>query len=127
MASIQFKTPRQLHEFYDCEPLLQEIFYWIADTQWPSNVPAQVTSIFRTVQENAEAGATTQVHCKTPHCALDISVRLVPDNVAAKIVSETNRRFDYNHDGHPCAYMHDVGSGLHIHLQVFPGLSKRRA
>jgi hypothetical protein len=125
MASVLFKTPRQLQEFYNCEALLQEILYWIVDFQWPENVPMSITSIYRTVAENNDAGAKTQIHCQTPHRAADISLRLVPENVANKITAEVNRRWDYGNNGFPCAYTHNVGSGIHLHVQVHKNTKRR--
>ena len=119
-APLAFKDPRRhLIEWGGLEPVLAEITFWLLDHAWPTAMPAMVTSIWRTFGENAAAGARTDVHCQSPHRAIDLSLRGLSGTDVDRIVKMTNAEWLYD----PLrltlkvAYIHNAGSGEHLHLQ----------
>ena len=58
------------------------------------------------------------IHMTIPGRALDFSIKGLTD--PNKVVEDVNNHFEYD-PGRPemhCAICHDVGKGMHIHLQV---------
>lgn len=127
---IGFKTLRQLREWAEVDPRLREMVEEAYDSAWPPNVHFIVTDIYRTLTENAEAGAETTIHVTppgTPHRAADARAWHAPETAVRQTVEFVRARWEYDpaRPSKPPAYPHNAGSGLHIHFQVHPNTRRR--
>jgi hypothetical protein len=123
VTKITFRKPRHLREWNRCETLLQSILLWVAETEWPcthGSPPLEISSIYRTEDENRRAGAKTAIHCQTPHRALDVAGTSLPQIELDTISDAVNARWTYDPSRPwlPVAYSAKHGTGPHIHLQV---------
>ena len=86
-----------------------------------------LTSIYRTQQENRNAGAETEIHCTIPHRAVDLRTK----NVNPTYVSDLDKHLDTNWIYDPmrpkltCSYEKLHGTGPHLHLQVCDATVRR--
>jgi hypothetical protein len=119
-------TPRQLSEFTDLTHTLQMILLDVAAV-WPGG-PMEVTSIYRTAEEEMAANGKTGIHCAgPPYRAIDFRItgigQVATDEVSAKI----NAKWQYD-PARPqmvVAYSAPHGSGPHLHLQCHPSTTTR--
>lgn len=114
-------TPRQAKEWGRLHPMLLEVAGELMDL-WPS-ADMVVTSIHRTLEENASAGAKTTVHCTSPHRAMDIRIKnSMQQDKADDIADWLNSVFSYDPDRPELkvCISKPHGTGPHIHLQVHP-------
>lgn len=102
-----------LHKFY---PALVEIIVWLAD-----NYGMVMTESFRPARHPGD------VHSTDPVRAVDIRSKCYDGDLAARIRDEINARWEYdsNRPQMKCAIIHDVGEGVHFHVQVHPNTTKR--
>lgn len=100
-------------------PLLRQIAEEFCE--WASSelgwIPC-VTSIWRSVQENALAEAKTQIHCFWR--AIDFRTKDRPESDVVTATRWINERwvYDASRPDLPVAYSAPHGTGLHLHLQV---------
>ena len=96
------------HKFH---PALTEIVAWLAD-----KYGIVMTESFRTARRPGD------VHSTNPVRAIDIRSRCYEGGLAGRIRDEINSRWQYdsNRPGMQCAIIHDVGLGIHFHIQVHP-------
>ena len=85
-----------------------------------------VTSILRTVKEDAELGGTG-VHCLGR--AIDIRTRGIAQEWVDSVTARVNGIWTYDPErpDKPVAYVKQHGTGPHLHLQVHPQTTKRIA
>lgn len=120
-AALAFKDPRRLlTEWLGMEPKLQEVVWYMLEHTWPTAIPAMVTSIWRSKGENEAAGAKTTIHCTRPHRAIDFSLRGLSGTDIDRVKKMINKqwRYDTTRPKIKVAYVHDAGSGTHLHIQV---------
>lgn len=125
---IYYKSFRLLSESHGLHPTLRELLDDFAckavAAAWKKIV---VTSIYRTVEENRAARATTLVHCQTPHRAIDIRIRDVPAAIVASVGQSLVDEWEYDRRQPRLnvALWKLHGSGPHLHLQVHPNTRRR--
>lgn len=112
--SVTFKNKKIYKTFTTVShhPILKNLVIWFEQTFGEP----YITSSYR---ENS-AG----VHSTIPLRGLDIRSYIYNDPI--KIVETINKvwMYDYNRPHLKCAIYHDVGQGVHIHLQVHPNTRK---
>ena len=101
------------HEFH---PVLIEIIIWLA-----CQYGLVMTESFRVARHSGD------VHSTDPVRAVDIRSRCYDGNLAGKIRDEINDKWQYdpNRPRMRCALIHDVGLGVHFHIQVHPNTTER--
>lgn len=101
------------HKFHNT---LTEIIVWLAD-----NHGLVMTESFRPSRHPGD------VHSTDPVRALDIRSRCYDGDLAGKIRDDINARWQYdpNRPHMQCAIIHDVGMGIHFHIQVHPNTRKK--
>jgi hypothetical protein len=79
-----------------------------------------ITSYYR----NGDKG----VHGTRPCRGIDLRTWNYPSHVVMAVVDKINQRFIYDPDRPHmnCALYHDVGKGIHLHLQVHPATIRRK-
>ncbi|WP_289020389.1 hypothetical protein [Desulfobacter postgatei] len=101
------------HKFH---PALTEILVWLAD-----NYGLVMTESFRPARHRGD------VHSTDPVRAIDIRSRCYDGDQAGEIRDEINDRWQYdsNRPQMRCALIHDIGLGVHFHIQVHPNTAKK--
>ena len=102
-----------LHKF---SPALAEIIVWLADSHG-----FVMTESFRPARHPGD------VHSTDPVRAVDIRSRCYDGGQAARIRDEINAmwQYDSNRPQMRCAIIHDVGNGVHFHIQTHPNTCRR--
>jgi hypothetical protein len=97
-------------------PQLTKIICWLAD-----NYGLVMTESFRPARRPGD------VHSTDPVRAIDIRSRCYDGELAGTIREDINNRWQYdsNRPSMQCAIIHDVGMGIHFHIQVHPNTSER--
>ncbi len=67
------------------------------------------------------------LHGTQPVRAVDIRTRYYPDGFAYRIMDEINNRWEYDpiRPGKKVMIIHDIGQGVHAHIQVNPNTRRR--
>lgn len=67
-------------------------------------------------------------HSTDPVRAVDLRTRIYPENVAEHIRDRINELWEYDHtrERYKCAIIHDVGRGVHFHIQVHERTRRRK-
>ena len=128
MNSLGFKNPKRLlSEWAACQPILRDIVFWMLENVWPAGTLALVSCIWRNHEENEAAGAKTAVHCARPHRAIDFSLRGIDSAAADHLAGAINEYWAYDptRPTKVVAYVHDAGSGVHLHLQCHTNTAVR--
>lgn len=121
---IEFAEDDERDEWPQVFPLLQEIVRWVHTQCWPIDKRFVITSIARTLAENARAGAKTLIHVVGPPWrAVDVSARDIEQATVSMVAALVNRRWTYDPDRPkiPICYSDPHGTGPHLHFQVMPG------
>ena len=102
-----------LHKF---DRMLVEIVCWLAD-----NHGLVMTESFRPALHSGD------VHSTDPVRAVDIRSKCYDGDHAGKIRDEINAmwQYDSNRPQMRCAIIHDVGNGVHFHIQTHPNTCRR--
>ncbi len=102
-----------LHKF---DPVLTEIVCWLAGTHG-----LVMTESFRPALHPGD------VHSTDPVRAVDIRSKCYDGDLAGRIRDEINAlwQYDSNRPQMKCAIIHDVGNGIHFHIQSHPNTCKR--
>lgn len=95
---------------------LVEIIVWLAE-----NHGLVMTESFRPARHPGD------VHSTDPVRAVDIRSKCYDGDQASRIRDEINTIWEYdsNRPQMKCAIIHDVGNGVHFHIQVHPNTTKR--
>ena len=123
-------TMHQLREFHDISPTLLDILESVAFF-WPINTNIYITSIWRSLDENAAVSAKTQIHTVgPPYRSMDLRVWNLGDNYESLVRSiEENVNIKWMYDVERptlnVAYGKLHGSGPHLHIQSHPNTEKR--
>ena len=101
------------HKFH---PKLTEIMAWMAD-----QYGIVMTESYRAPLHPGD------VHSTDPVRAIDIKSRCYESVHASQIRDKINNKWQYDPDRPhmQCAIIHDVGNGIHFHIQVHPMTIKR--
>jgi len=127
--TLTFKSHREEREWCDqrVPAILRDILedassYGVKEFGW---IPC-ITSIFRTPEENEEAGATTTIHCVWR--AIDVRTRNIHPEIVEAVTKYTNERwmYDANRPSKPVAFSKPHGNGPHIHFQVHQNTARRK-
>lgn len=120
-GSVVFASLRQEQEWHSSQlwAYLKEIIDEIAEyalVTWGWLLC--VTSIYRTDQENRDAGAKTSIHCYWR--AVDIRTRNVDPEWVTDVTKWANGRwiYDPNRPHLPLVYSAVHGTGPHMHVQI---------
>ena len=124
MTQILFRNKRVLKEFRVLELKLEEVFWWL-ESIWPEDLgPMEISSVYRTEEENTAAGAKTKIHCTVPHRALDLAGVGIPQARMDAIADQAKQHWTYDpsrsHLKLSVVYAKPHGTGPHFHLQVHP-------
>lgn len=115
---IEIKNSSVLYSLmmHKCLPILAEITVWLADTYG-----LVMTEFERPARHPGD------VHSTDPVRAVDIRSKCYDGDQAARIRDEINGIWEYdsNRPQMQCAIIHDVGEGVHFHIQVHPNTTNR--
>ena len=118
---IGFKTWRQLQEFRDLHPTLEDVLQDLLHF-WPTEIPFVITDIGRTHEEDDALNASGIHSAGPPWRALDFRTRTVADDLITSIAEDINDRwiYDPSRPGKKVLFHLPHGTGPHGHLQVHP-------
>ena len=114
--SVRFKNQRILHNLLDhpVHPTMTDVLYWFSKRFYD----VVITSAYRE--------GDTGIHGYLPLRAVDVRSTIYSN--PALVAEETNRYWDYDPKRpgrYQVAFLHDVGRGIHLHLQVHPRTVRR--
>lgn len=119
-------SARQLREFYHLDPRLARVVFLYLELLGTEarGTEAQVTSIYRTPEEEAALGVETSgIHTVgPPYRAVDLSTPAWEDPEILRVVTQVNQHwlYDPRRPELQVAVYQPHGTGAHVHLQVHP-------
>jgi len=126
---VYITQDRQKEELGDLHPKMHELLFDAVMFAKKLGWQLRITSIYRTHEENENAGALSTIHCQKPHRAVDIGAL----KVSPTLIRDLDKHLDDNWVYDPmrpkltCSYETLHGTGPHIHLQVSPATRRRQA
>ncbi|MCP3940930.1 MAG: hypothetical protein GY710_05545 [Desulfobacteraceae bacterium] len=111
--SIEVKNTKVLHGLMSnlFDPMLVDIIVWVG-----VKFGIMITESFR------EKTHVNDLHGEEPVRAVDLRSWCYPEDLAYKIRDEINEKWIYDpaRPGKKVAIVHDVGKGIHFHVQTHP-------
>lgn len=102
---------------HKAHPKLDEIINWVAE-----HYGLVITEFYRKPRHPGD------VHSTNPVRAIDLRYWCYPDHVAEEIRDAINTRWQYDpaRPGKQCAIIHNVGLGMHFHIQIHDNTCNRK-